>query len=134
MKTKLFLVGLLLSVFGILSAQDNKTVKFEETIHDFGQIEELGGFVTHTFEFKNISKKPIIITNVKASCGCTSPSWTKEPIAPKKKGEVAARFNPNGRAGKFEKNVTVFYQEVGSTESQSILLKIKGEVIPKPKN
>lgn len=133
MKTKLFLVGLLLSVCGALFAQDNQAIEFNERVYDFGNIQEVDGRVSHEFEFKNISKNAITLTNVQASCGCTTPNWPKEPIAPKKKGLIKVTYNPAGRPGNFNKSITVRYQQAGEEKPQVIVLNIKGNVIPKPK-
>src|SRR5689334_6348391 len=57
------------------------------TIHDFGKI-KLGVPVTHEFKFTNTGKTPLIITNVQASCGCTTPSWTKDPVPPGGSGYI----------------------------------------------
>lgn len=109
-----------------LSAQET-SLKFNEEVHDFGIIKEQGGSVNCTFEFENIDNVPVIIQSVKASCGCTTPLWTREPILPGRKGVVKARFNPRNRRGAFSKSVTV------STNLGVKRLIIKGEVAPRPK-
>lgn len=135
MKTKLLFISLLLAATSSLFAQDAvETLKFKEKVHDFGQIKEEGGKVTTTFEFTNTSKKPITLTNVTASCGCTTPEWTKEPVAPKKKGFINVTYNPAGRPGNFTKSITIKFTEVGNKTAQVAILNIKGEVIPKPKD
>ena len=134
MKTRLFLLALLFSVCGALWAQDApQAIEFKERVHDFGTINEVDGRVSFDFEFKNISKKAITLTNVQASCGCTTPNWPKEPIAPKKKGLIKVTYNPAGRPGNFSKSITVRYQQAGEEKPQVIVLNIKGNVIPKPK-
>ena len=60
---------------------------FEKEIHDFGTFKQ-GGDGTYLFKFKNTGKEPLIISNAKGSCGCTVPSWPKEPIMPGKSGEI----------------------------------------------
>ena len=133
MKAKLFLLALLFSVCGALWAQDTQAIEFEERVHDFGAINEVDGRVSFDFEFKNTSKKAVTLTNVQASCGCTTPNWPKEPIAPKKKGLIKVTYNPAGRPGNFSKSITVRYQQAGEEKPQVIVLNIKGNVIPKPK-
>ena len=108
--------------------QNGKAV-FESTSHDFGEIPEQDGPVTHVFQYKNTGYDPIILTYVKASCGCTSPSWTTEPVAKGDSGFVKVVFNPRGRAGTFLKTVTVRT----NGEPQALVLRIKGVVKPKPK-
>lgn len=111
-----------------LFAQDNHNIEFVERVHDFGQIQEDGGKVTTTFEFANVSKKPITIDHVQASCGCTTPQWTKTAVAPKKKGFINVTYNPSGRPGNFSKSITVKYHDT-SEEVKTIVLNIKGEVL-----
>jgi hypothetical protein len=132
MKTKLFLVALLFSVCGALFAQDTQAIEFEERVHDFGTINEVDGRVSFDFEFKNISNKPVTLTNVQASCGCTTPNWPKEPIAPGKKSYITATYNPAGRPGNFNKSITIRYLKAGDEKSSALILNIKGSVTPKP--
>ena len=84
---KIAITGLLLiliSGFGLAQ----KTIEFTETHHNFGTIKEEAGNVVHSFTFKNTGNIPLLIQNVKASCGCTAPKWTKAPIAPGQEGEI----------------------------------------------
>jgi len=119
----LLLTGLFLFC-GLVGAQ-NETISFNETDHDFGTIGEKDGNATFDFVLTNNSKEPIVITNVVASCGCTKPSWTKEPIEPNKKGTITISYNPVGRLNSFVKNITV------SISNQTpISLKIRGMVVP----
>lgn len=99
-----------------------------KTTHDFGKINEADGRVTTVFEVKNEGMVPLILSNVRASCGCTTPKWTKEPIAPGQTGQITVTYNPNGRPGRFQKTVTI---TSNATEATTRLY-IKGEVIPKP--
>jgi len=104
-------------------------ISFEKIEHSFGKINEVDGKVTHKFELVNTGGEALLIQNVTASCGCTAPSWTKEPIPPGGSGYVAATYNPAGRPGSFRKYVTV----VSNSNPGSARLTIAGEVIPKPK-
>lgn len=118
-------------MMGILSgyAQEAK-VSFDTTTHDFGQIDENGGKVSHDFLVTNTGSNPITIVKVKASCGCTTPNWTRTPIEPGASGTVTATYNPKGRPGKFNKSITV-----DLSEGNSVRLSIKGDVLkeePKP--
>ncbi|GHU91367.1 hypothetical protein FACS1894155_10970 [Bacteroidia bacterium] len=99
-------------------------ISVNETTHDFKTIKEKDGKVTAVFTLTNNTDKPVVITNVKPSCGCTTPEWTKEPIAPGKQGHVKATFDPAGRPGPFDKTITV----ETSGEPTSIILRIKGNV------
>jgi hypothetical protein len=82
------------------------TIKFKEESHDFGTLQE-GDPAVAEFVFKNTGKEPLIIQNVHPSCGCTVPSWSKEPVAPGKKGVIKASYGTKGRVGNFNKSVTV---------------------------
>lgn len=104
-------------------------IKFTENNHDFGNITE-GTQATFTFEFVNTGNAPLLLESVQASCGCTSPEWSKEPVAPGKKGKVTATFNSSGRPGTFTKTLTVKYN--GTTESNTEYLTIKGFVESAP--
>ena len=102
----------------------------EKTSHDFGNIEE-GVQATVTFTFKNTGNAPLVLNNVVASCGCTTPKWTNEPIAPGKEGTVTAIYNSKGRPGNFTKTITVTHNGEGGTD----YLTIRGNVnrAPTPK-
>lgn len=102
-------------------------ITFEKTEHDFGKINEGDGRVSTEFVFKNEGMAPLILSNVRASCGCTTPSWTKEPIEPGKTGTITVTYNPNGRPGRFQKTVTITSNASEATKK----VYIKGEVIPK---
>lgn len=99
-------------------------VSTDKIAHDFGTISEDGGKVDAVFTVINKTDKPILLTKVKASCGCTAPSWTKEPIEPGKTGEVTATFNPKGRRGPIDKSVTI----MTSGSPERIVVRLKGLV------
>jgi LEA14-like dessication related protein len=105
------------------------TVSFEKTEHDFGKISEEKGSVTYEFKFTNTGGSPVIVSNVKASCGCTTPDWSKDPILPGKSGFVKATYDPKNRPGAFSKSVTV----TSNAENSTVVLIIKGDVIPRPR-
>lgn len=96
--------------------------KWNETTHDFGQIPQ-GKPVTAEFKFTNTGKVPLVLSSVSASCGCTTPDWSKDPIPPGKSGYIKATFNA-AAAGAFNKSVTVN----ANVEGGSTYLYIKGEV------
>jgi hypothetical protein len=123
MKTFLSVVAVLISVsFGY--AQKG-VMKFKEETHVFGKIEQ-GKPVTQEFVFTNTGTDPVVISNVTASCGCTTPSWTKDPVLPGKTGTIKATYNA-AAAGPFNKNITVF----SNSETPSFSLYLKGEVVAK---
>ena len=82
------------------------TVDFKEESYNFGDISE-GPQVTHEFKFTNNGKEPLILSNVKASCGCTTPSWPKDPILPGNEATILVTYNTQGRPGKFTKTITI---------------------------
>jgi hypothetical protein len=100
---------------------------FEAESHDFGTIAE-GTQATFEFKFTNIGKEPLVISNVQASCGCTTPKWTNEPIAPGKTGTITASYNSSGRPGPFTKSITV----TSNAKSNPKVLTINGVVEAKP--
>jgi Protein of unknown function (DUF1573) len=86
----------------------DKFATVDKMDHDFGQnIKQLPEGVTTTYTIKNISKEPLLIENVQASCGCTIPTWDKAPIPPGKTGTFQAKYNSQGRPGPFTKNLTI---------------------------
>lgn len=130
MKIKsVYFLLIFLFVFSILSSAQQKQAKivFKKEVHNFGQIKEGGGNVTHKFEFTNVGGSPLVINDVKASCGCTTPSWTRKPIMPGKKGYVNVTFNPSNRPGDFNKSIVV---RTNGTKNITVL-RIKGSVKPK---
>lgn len=112
-------------------AQKSGVFKFENNGHDFGTFKEEAGPQKHRFVFKNAGGAPIIVKNVQAGCGCTTPGWAKEEIAAGKNGWVDAEYNPAGRPGKFDKYLTVTGTAGG--RDTIITLSIKGNVIEKEK-
>jgi hypothetical protein len=84
-------------------------MQFEFSQHDFGTIQEDQGPVTVEFSFLNKGEAKLQITNVKASCDCTTPGWTRAEVAPGFKGYIKAQYNPANRPGAFKKTLTVFY-------------------------
>ncbi len=99
-------------------------ITFVENNYDFGTIAEKGGKVSHVFEFTNTGNSALLINRVRTSCGCTSPQWTRTPIEPGKKGSVKVTYNPNGRAGYFNKPVRVY----SNASNEMVRLTIKGTV------
>lgn len=119
-------LAILLFVF----SANAQNLEFDELVHDFGTIKEELGSVTHAFKLTNTGDKPLYISKVHASCGCTTPGWTKEPIKPGETGEVLATYRTS--AGPFDKTLTVTVTE--STGSKNITLHIKGNVTKKPED
>lgn len=102
-------------------------MEFETDVIDYGTIEQNANGVRE-FKFTNAGKEPLIITKAKGSCGCTVPSWPKEPIAPGEEGAIKVKYATN-RVGPINKSVTVTSNGVPSKKT----LRIKGEVKKKKK-
>lgn len=135
MKKIIILSLILLGTTGLhqLLAQENNTlasaspkIEFAEKEHDFGQIEENGGSVSHSFTFVNQGDAPLMLTSVRPSCGCTSPKWSRTPVKPGESGTIKATFNPSRRPGSFRKSITV---ATNDPKTPRIILFIKGNVV-----
>jgi hypothetical protein len=99
-------------------------IKFEEEVYDFGKMTQ-GETVSHSFYFKNTGGKNLIISGASGSCGCTVPTWPKEPIKPGATEKINVVFNSEGKSGYQEKTVTL----VTNCEPATKLLRIKAEII-----
>ena len=119
--------------FGMASAQDTKKdetpangakIRFTETEHNYGTITK-GGNGDCEFTFINEGTEPLILSNVKASCGCTTPSYTQKPVMPGKTGTIKVHYNTNTVSG-FSKTVNV---ESNAVDNPRVVLKIKGTVV-----
>lgn len=110
-------------------AQDSKPVDenapeitFKVTEINYGVIAQNADGV-RKFEFTNTGKQPLVLANVIASCGCTVPEWSKEPVKPGEKGEISVKYN-TAIAGTFQKTIRVF----SNAKTSPVFLVIKGEV------
>jgi hypothetical protein len=111
----------------VLPTDEEEKIAADKTEHNFGTVKEDGGSVSAIFTIKNTTQVPIMLREVRATCGCTTPDWTKAPIEPGKIGQVTATYNPKGRPGPFEKSITISIS-VGD-KTQTIAVKIKGTVV-----
>lgn len=123
---KTFMLSTLL-LMAVFAMAQQPVITFQKTEHNFGQINEGDGRVSTIFEFKNEGMEPLVLSNVRASCGCTTPTWTRTPIEPGQTGAITVTYNPNGRPGKFRKTITV----TSNASNPTAKLYIQGEVIPK---
>ena len=127
---KLLLFAIAMVMAFTVSAQEQKQIiEIAEKTYDFGTIKEEDGRVSHVFTFKNVTEGPLTIKNVRASCGCTTPAWSREPIAPGAEAQITVTYNASGRPGAFHKSVTVTLSN--GTEDFTQVLFIKGKVTPK---
>ena len=121
-----YFFGILLLLTGFFTESSAQVMTFDgDDEYDFGDINELGGAVSHRFEYTNTGNRPLIIHSVKTSCGCTSPDWSKQPVAPQKKGYIDVTFDPRDRAGSFTKSIII----KSNASKDDIILYISGEVI-----
>ena len=127
-RVNFIIAGLFVFISVLFCQQRTATISFKETIWNYGDVKEESGVAVYSFEFTNTGGEPLIIHNVSASCGCTSPSWSREPIMPGGKGFVKVAYDPAGRPGRFDKTVNV----MTNAPPGNIVLRITGNVIPKP--
>ncbi|MCH6198435.1 DUF1573 domain-containing protein [Aquiflexum sp. LQ15W] len=99
---------------------------FSEMEYDFGTINE-GKVIEHIFKFTNEGQAPLVISNITASCGCTSPDWTKTPVKPGEEGFVKVVFNSTAKTGTQAPTVTI----QANTNPNVTRLRLKGNVTPK---
>lgn len=111
-----------------LTGTDEKLpeLTFETKEHDFGKLSE-GDKVSFDFRFSNTGEAPLIITEVKASCGCTTPQWPKGVIKPGDTNMITVEYNSKGRPGEFSKGIVV----TSNTYPNQTVLKISGVVFKK---
>ena len=121
MKKLILLTSLFFLILTGAMAQDNKTVqtttvaqanqaqiKFDKTTDHLGNFSEANPVQSCVFTFTNIGKAPLIINQAVASCGCTVPEYTKQPIQPNGKGEIKVTYNGKGKfPGHFKKTITI---------------------------
>src|SRR5476651_1864925 len=128
MKKILMICAVVLGFAFTVKAQDNEKAefKFNEEKHDFGKIPQ-GTPVTTVFEFTNIGKAPLILTEVRPTCGCTIADYTKTPVLPGAKGLIKITYNA-AVAAPFNKTIVVKSNAVTPEKYLNII----GEVIAKP--
>ena len=123
--TMAILTGLMTTVLSFTTIHPTSKAEFAEKTHQFNQI-QVGTPVVTTFKFKNTSDKPLIVKNVKTSCGCTAPSYPKAPIFSGDSGEITVKYDA-AKVGKFKKSITV----QTNVDDAPIILYIEGEVVGK---
>jgi hypothetical protein len=101
-------------------------IAFDKLQHDFGKVNEGDGAASYDFTFKNTGTAPLLIQDVRTTCGCTTPEWTKQPIRPGATGFIKVSYDVKGRPGAIDKTITV-YSNAGSKPT---VLRIIGEVSP----
>ena len=128
---KIFAIIGIVALFAVIScsqtpqptaSNEGAAIEFETTAHDYGTI-PLGGDGTFEFVFKNTGKAPLLLTNVRSSCGCTVPEWPKKPINKGEEAKIKVSYNTH-ITGTFSKSISV-YSNVGKAP---VVLVIKGKV------
>jgi len=133
MKKAIYLLGIMLLFAGVVKAQDAKTqngpeIEFEKVVHDYGNVPYNGNGECE-FRFTNTGNEPLLVQKPKSSCGCTIPSWPKEPILPGESDVIKVTYRTN-RVGAINKTVTVTSNAV---KNATVVLRIKGTVLDQPK-
>jgi hypothetical protein len=108
------------------AVKEGPQMDFKFTDHNFGDLQE-GPKANVDFVFTNTGNKPLILTDVKASCGCTTPDWPKEPIMPGQTSKIKVEYNTQGRPGEFTKSITITSNMEDATPK---MIYIKGKVAP----
>lgn len=134
---KILLLALSLTVAGVGAAQAQTSasaagtakaagpqIQFDEVKYDFTSVVQ-GGTVDHTFKFKNVGTAPLVISNISVSCGCTTPEYTKEPVAPGKAGSITAHFNSAGKMGMQNKVLTIESNSIGGSTTVALVGEVK---------
>lgn len=127
MKKALFILGVLLTSTIGLNAQaveSGPVIEVDKDVHDYGTIEQHGNGVCE-FTVTNTGNEPLIISKAKGSCGCTVPSYQKEPIMPGKSSVVKVKYDTK-RVGPINKSVTI---TSNATNAPTKVLRIKGTVV-----
>ena len=140
MRKTLLILSLMAASMSLQAAEPQKTtvnvtqtqtekraeIKFETLNHDFGTFSANDPVVKCVFKFTNVGDAPLIINQAIASCGCTVPTYTKEPVKPGESGQIEVTYNGKGKCpGRFTKNITV---RTNGKETATVRLTITGEM------
>lgn len=125
MMKKLSCVSILVFIAAAI-ALGQPQITFEKLLHDFGKVNEGDGAASYNFTFKNTGTSPLIIQDVKTTCGCTTPEWSKQPIRQGESGFIKVSYDVKGRPGTIDKTITVY----SNGRPSPVSLRINGEVVP----
>jgi hypothetical protein len=136
MKTrKLFLIVFTLFAFSaVLQAQEEKSenngpqISFDKETHDYGEI-FMHGDGNCVFTFTNTGNEPLLLTNVRAGCGCTVPQWPREPVLPGDSAEIKVRYTTLNRPHSINRSIVVTSNAINKP---SLVLRLKGKVVEPP--
>ncbi|HLW30254.1 MAG TPA: DUF1573 domain-containing protein [Brumimicrobium sp.] len=134
MKKLLFSLSLVFStligmngLFAQAAVESGAKIEFKKETHDYGTIDQYADG-TCEFTFTNTGNEPLVISNAKGSCGCTVPSWPREPIAPGETGTIKVKYDTK-RVGIIGKSVTL---QSNAINDPAKTIRIKGNVVAKP--
>lgn len=133
MKKLVFLIGVLVMMAGVAMAQEEKVsengpeIEFEKLVHDYGEVQYNGNGECE-FRFTNTGNEPLILQKPKSSCGCTVPTWPKEPILPGESDVIKVTYKTT-KVGAINKSITV---TSNAKTNATVVLRIKGTVLPQP--
>ncbi|MBO6026049.1 MAG: DUF1573 domain-containing protein [Bacteroidales bacterium] len=133
MKKLVFLIGVLVMMAGVAMAQDEKVpengpeIEFEKLVHDYGEVPYNGNGECE-FRFTNTGNEPLILQKPKSSCGCTVPTWPKEPILPGESDVIKVTYRTT-KVGAINKTITV---TSNAKTNGTVVLRIKGTVLEQP--
>lgn len=127
---KKILLTTIMLVIGMVAFAQSADIKFDKTSHNFGTFSEDSPKVTCTFKFTNTGDKLLVIHQAIASCGCTVPQYSKEPIKPGESGEIVVTYDGTGKfPGHFKKSITLRT----NAKKEIIRLYVEGDMTPKTK-
>ena len=131
MKRIVLLIGILVALAGVAmaqeetkAAQNGPEITFEKLVHDYGEVPYNGNGECE-FVFTNTGNEPLIVQKPKSSCGCTVPSWPREPILPGESDSIKVTYKTN-RVGAINKSITV---TSNALVNSTVVLRIKGRVL-----
>lgn len=138
MKRVIFLLSIMTAIFAsaifsqnvqpqgqpAIEKANGPVITFEKTVHDYGTVPYKGDGKC-TFKFTNTGNEPLILTNVRSSCGCTVPKWPREPILPGNSGVIHVEYSTD-RVGMINKSITV----QSNATNGDVTLRITGQVLP----
>jgi hypothetical protein len=127
-RTTLTVLWIFLTMAGFAQKKGKPAIEFQSLSHDFGIVKEETAKVSYEFVFKNTGNAPLVIQQVKTSCGCTTPSWTKRPVVPGATGKITVIYATFGHSGHFAKTITV----TTNTGEAPLQLTIHGIVTSQP--
>lgn len=133
MKKLVFLISVLVMMAGVAMAQEEKVsengpeIQFEKLVHDYGEVQYNGNGECE-FRFTNTGNEPLILQKPKSSCGCTVPTWPKEPILPGESDVIKVTYKTT-KVGSINKSITV---TSNAKTNATVILRIKGNVLPQP--